>query len=844
MSLSLLAPAARLMVREFRGGLAGFRIFLACLALGVAAIAAVGTVSSAILGGLKGDARALLGGDVALGLVQRTLTGDEAAAIAATTAAMSTVVELRAMVRAASGTDARTMVEVKAVDAGYPLVGAVENDPPLPLADALAPQDDVWGALVDPPLLGKLGVAVGDRIRLGEATLQVRGAVVREPDRVASVISFGPRLMIAAEALAATGLVQPGSIVRYETRAVLPPGASVKDWTAAINGRFPTAGWRVRDTDGAAPGVRRFVNRLGMFLSFAGMAALLIGGLGVANAVRQYLDGKVATIATLKCLGAPGALVFVTYLMQILVLAVLGIALGLVLGAALPIIAFEFLGDILPVQVEAGIQIKPLAKAAGLGLLTAVTFALWPLGRARTVPAGDLFRQAAAGATGRPSRVIIAAAAAAALALAVMTVLSTPDRWFGVWFVGGAVLTLLLLRASAWIVVRAAGWLPRARSAVVRMAVANLRRPGAPAPQVMMSLGAGLTVLVAIGLIDSNLRAQIGERLPEMVPAVFFIDIQNEQAAAFDAEVRAIDGIDKLERVPSVRGSIRRINGVPVDEANVAPGSQWAVRGDRALTYAAAKPEDAEIVAGAWWPEGYAGPPLVSFDAGLAEGFGVGVGDTLTLNILGREITAEIASLREIDWRAVPFDFALIFAPGLLEGAPHTHIAAVYAPPESEDQLERRITDRFANITAIRTREALEAVNGMIERIGLGVRSAAAVTIVAGALVLAGAVAADRHRRAYEAVLFKVLGASRRRIAGLYLAEYGLLALVTAIAAAVLGSLIGWAVAVLLMDLEWRFDPGVVVTTTIACIALTLAVGFLGTWRHLGRKAAPYLRND
>jgi putative ABC transport system permease protein len=430
------------------------------------------------------------------------------------------------------------------------------------------------------------------------------------------------------------------------------------------------------------------------------------------------------------------------------------------------------------------------------------------------------------------------------VALTALTIVTAGDPYLAGWFVGGAMATLLALRGGAALLMAAAARLPRPRNAELRLALANLHRPGAATASVVLSMGTGVAVLVAVALIEGNLSAQINERLPKSAPAFFFIDIQDDQAAAFDATVRGVPGVEDLRRVPSLRGRIVRIAGVPVEQAKIAPEVAWAVRGDRALTYAATLPENARIVAGSWWPPDYAGPPAVSFDAGVARGFGVGVGDTLTLNVLGREIEAKIMSLREIDWRTIPFDFALIFAPGSLERAPHTHIAAVFASPGSEGALEKAVADRFVNVTAIRVRDALEAVNSILAGIGTGVRAAASLTVIVGALVLGGAIAAGKRRRRYDAVVFKVLGATRARIARMFVYEYGLLGLATGAVAAAIGTLTAWAVIVFLMHGEWVFLPGVVVATVVVCIALTQVIGFAGTWRVLGQKTAPFLRNE
>ncbi len=836
--------AWRLARRELRSGLSGFRVLVISLAIGVAAIAAVGTVNESVITGLRSDARGLLGGDVDLRLLHRSLTLEEDAYLQRRTAALSRTTEMRAMARPATTRDARAMVELKAVDPAYPLVGDVELTPAVPLADALARRDGVWGAVVEQNLLDRLELAVGDRVKVGEAVLHVRARLVGEPDRVANVFNFGPRLMIAADALPGTGLVRPGSMIRYHARAALPANTDVKAWTEALNSRFPTAGWRVQNTSEAAPGVRVFVERMTVFLTFAGLTALLVGGIGVGNAVKNYMDGKVATIAIFKCIGAPGTLVFRVYLLQIFFLAMLGIVIGLIAGIALTALALEASAGILPVRAETAIYPLPIVQAAMLGLLTALTFALWPLARARDIPAANLFRQAVAPTTARPRAIYLAATALCALGLAALVVVTALDRNLAYWFVGGAALTLLTFKGAGTLIVAVVQRLPRPRNAEFRLALSNLSRPGTPTPSVVLSLGMGLSVLVALVLIEGNLRAQIGERLPKAAPSLFFIDIQDDQVAVFDATVQQAEGVDHMRRVPSLRGRIVRIAGVPVEQAVIAPDSAWAVRGDRALTYASTPPEDTKIVAGSWWSEDYAGAPIMSFDAGLAKGFGVGVGDVLTLNVLGREIDIRIASLREIDWRAVPFDFALILAPGVLDGAPHSHIAAVYTGANDESAVEKAVSDRFDNVTAIRVREALEAVNSMIEGIGQGIRAAASVAVIVGAIVVAGAIAAGRQRRQYDAVVFKVLGATRKRIALSFLMEYGLLGLATGVAAAIVGIVVAWAVTVFLMRMPWVFMPGAVAATIVICVILTLMMGFAGTWRVLGQKSSPYLRNE
>lgn len=840
-----LALSWRLARRELRGGFGRFRILLSCLILGVAAITAVGNLSESVLGGLRADGKKLLGGDIDLRLLHRSASSDQLEFLKSKSDTFSQTVTMRAMVRPQETRDRRAMVELKAVDSAYPLVGQVVTEPPLPGTDTYALKDGVWGASADPNLLARLQLKLGDQIKLGSISLQIRSLIKVEPDRVASVFSLGPRLLIHLDALKLSGLVQPGSQLRYHYKLTLAGGTDSEAWQKSLTDTFPKAGWRLRTPEQAAPGIKRFLERMTLFLSFTGLTVLLVGGLGITGAVRSYLDTKTETIATFKCLGAPGDLVFSVYMMQILVIGFVGIMVGLLIGGGAPVLLLEMIGDNLPVRPAIGVYFVPTAIAAVFGFLATVTFALWPLGRARDVKAAHLFRFSLDTTNHRPRSSYVIAMVIGSGLLALCTFLTSSNQGFALWFIVGSILTLALLRFGAYLIMRAARrWKPNT-SALWRMVQTNLYRPGTPTPNIVVSLGLGLTVLVAIGLIEGNLSRQISERLPERAPAFFFLDIQPGQVAQFDKAVTGVKGTGTYKRVPSLRGRIVNINGTPVEEANVAKESQWAIRGDRALTYAANKDDVAsDVTTGEWWPADYAGSPLISLDAGLARGFNVGLDDTLTLNVLGREITAKIASLREIDWRSLKFDFAIVFAPGTLEGAPHSHIAAIEATPESEDAVERAATDTYANISAIRVRDALQAAGKILAGIGAAVKGTAALTLVAGLIVLAGIMASEHRRRVYEAVVFKVLGAGSRRVLYIYMLEYGVLGLLTGLVAAAIGTLTAWAVIKFLMRAEWIFLPEIVVTTVFLCVLMTVSVGLIGTWRVLGQKASPHLRNE
>ena len=835
--------AVRLARRELRGGLGGFRIFIACLALGVAAIAAIGSFSRAVEEGLRADARTLLGGDIELRLTHRQATADQQDFLAGL-GRVTEVLEMRTMARPAQRNGgAPALVQLKAVDDVYPLYGGLEFRPAMSTADALQQRNGVFGVAVEELALRRLGVKLGERVQVGDGQFEVRAIIAREPDRGFSVFAIGPRLMLSQAAMGQTGLLQPGALLSYEYRLGLQPGTSFRSTIETINRQFPSAGWRVRGLDEAGGGLRVWIDRLTLYLSLIGLAALLVGGVGIGNAVDSFLIGRRRTIASLKSQGAPAGLIWQLYLVQITVLALIGVAIGLAFGIALPFVADAAIGNRLPVNARVDLYMQPLLMAGLFGLLVALLVALWPLARARAVPAATLMRGLSASDDTSPRFRDLLSIAGIGMLLAALVVLTAPQRNVAVWFIVGALGAFIAFPALARLAMAIARRVKHPSHPTLRLALANLHRPGAATVTVMLSLGLGLTVLVATALIENNLQRQVQQRLPQDAPAFFFVDIQSDQVMAFDAAVREAGGYG-LERTPSLRGRISQIDGVPVARVTVAPEARWAIDSDRGLTYAPTPPEGTRVVAGQWWPSDYRGAPLVSFDAALARGFGVGIGDTITINILGRDIEARIANLRTIDWTTLNLNFTFVFAPGVLEAAPQTWIATVKARPEEEEKVYRAITDRFANITVIRVKDALDTIAGLLANVGLAARVVGAVSIATGLMVLGGAMAASQRRRVHDTVVMKVLGATRRRILEAFVYEFAALGFITAVAAIMIGSLAAWLVITEVMNLQWSFPLSIAVITAFGAVALTLAVGLAGTLGALRQRPLSLLRNE
>ncbi len=629
----------------------------------------------------------------------------------------------------------------------------------------------------------------------------------------------------------------------------LPPGTDPKAVTAALRAAFPDSGWRIRDATEAAPGVDRAVEQTSLFLTLVGLCALLVGGIGVATGVRAWLEARALTIATLRCLGASARLIFAVFLIQVMALCAAGVVIGLVAGAALPIVGLDLFGDLLPVPVALGVYPDALGLAAVYGLLTAAAFALWPLARAAQIPGAALFRDALLPSGRGVPAVVWAVNGRWRRVLVGMVVLTSADRGFALWFCGSAAGTLVLFRGGGWALMAVARRVPVRHPAWLRLGVANLYRPAAATPLLLVALGLGLTTLAAVALIQGNIRQQVLGQLPVDAPSFFFIDIQNEQLAHFEQIVDAQPGVSDLHQVPALRARIVALKGVPVDQVHVAPGSQWALRGDRGLTYSAGIPRDSTVVAGQWWPPDYAGPPLVSMDADLARGWGLTIGDTLRANVLGRDIDFRVAS-RQPARDPVARPGHQLHA-GRLAGsagtrAPHMHIATVRDAPGGDAALLRASDGRTAQRDR-HSRGGHPADGGGPGRpIGGGTGGHRV-----GDAGVRGAGAGGRGRgraaagRMAEAVVLKTLGATRAQIRG------GLDGGVRARSAPArgcwrrgLGTLASWGVVHYLMRAPWSFLPGILAATVLGCIVLMLGFGYAGTESALRARAAPFLRNE
>lgn len=838
--------AFKLARRELRGGLKGFRIFFACLVLGVSAIAGIGSLTQSLESSLAAQGQSLLGGDIEIRTFRRAITDEELGYIS-NLGTLAKSLSHSGMVRAPLS-ERRTLGEIKSVEDIYPLYGELIIEPQGDIKNLLGQNNGVWGAIIPPNLADRLRVGVGDELFIGDASFEIRAILYVEPDRSNASFQWGPTVLTSWDAISAMNLIKPGSLYQYLYKIKLPDSAkSDADLEQVLEGleaEFPENNWRVRERTNSAPGLRRTVERMGMFLTLVALSALVVGGVGVGGAVKNYIDGRTNTIATFKVLGATGKLIFRIYLIQVMALAIFAIMVGLLVGSSFPTLLAGFLPSSIPVSVGSGLYLTPLLTAMAYGVLITLSFAIWPLAKSQQIPAAKLFRSMIRPAKNWPKKRYIFLTLLSSLIIVAMAVSFSEPRSLAGGFVLAAGASLLLLKLLGVGVELLASKLPRPKAPLLRLAISNMYRPKAATGAVVMSLGLGLTVFATISLVEGNLSRQVDEQLPGDAPAFFMIDIQKEQKSEFEAITEGLEGVNEVRLVPNLRGRLTHVAGVEVERLDIRPDVRWVVNGDRSITYSATKPQGNSITAGSWWDEDYDGEPLVSFAAREAEGLGIEVGDMLTMSILGRNIEARVANLRGFDWGTVSYNFVIIFSPNVLEQAPHHYMASLKIDPKHEATAHRILTDALPNVTAIRMKEVLETIDSMLNQISVAVKAMASIAILAGVLVLAGALAAGHKHRVYDAVILKVLGAVRADVMKAYIMEYLAIGFVTGIVAILLGSIAGYIVVAQVMEIDFVFLPVTMSAIVFASLILTVGLGLAGTWRAMGAKPFHVLRNE
>ena len=828
--------AWRIARRDLNARFRGLRLLLVCIFLGTAALAAIGTLTAAIERELANRGQELLGGDLEVEVWQRDLSDDEKAALSEY-GEISGGTRMQAM---ASTPDAAAPVELKAVDAKWPLYGT------LTLKDGRSVGAPTAGeAWLSQGALDRLDIAVGDRFRVGTAELVAAGVIDNQPDRLSEGFQLGPTVIVAEEYPLRAGLIAPGTLYESKYRVAFSGTDDPADVAEALETRFPNAGFDFRTRDRASPGADRFVRNMSDFLTLVGLAALVIAGIGIGGGVASYLDARRNSIATLKVLGASSRDIVRIYGLQVGAAALVGSIAGIATGVLVTPLLGAALQGLLPVETGFVIEPAPLALAAAYGLLVAFAFAATPLLRARAFPAMALMR-ARVTPLARNWRALAWTGAGIA-AICALSLLTTSQPMLSGGFLigaGGALIALALIGLAIRIAARRA---PRTTNPLLRAAVANLHRPGAPTGALVTALGFGLAAFVLLAAIQSAIDGNIQQRVPREAPDYFVLDIPRDSESDFRALVTGLDPNASIRTVPALRGSVlaygSKGNMTRVADLEEIPEGAWVLRGERGLTYSDSLPPGNSLVEGEWWDEGYDGEPLVSVEADFARAIDLKPGDYLTIGVLGIERNVRVANLRVIDWESMGFNYALVFSSNAISDAPHNLAATIELSDKSvSGELLRQMVARFPSSSMIEIGQVLVEARTILEQVGAATLAAASVAVLAGLAVLMGAIAAARASRTYDTVVLRVLGASRRQVLGMQLAEYGLLALLLAVVALALGSTLAWFVITELFGFDWL--PNWRQVLGVLGIGLVLVLGFAlgGSLPLLKAKPAQALR--
>ena len=826
-------------IRELRSGVSGFRIFLTCLILGVGTISAIGTVKSGIEIAISEKGSELLGGNAEAEFTYRLATTEELKWLETISQNISGIIEFRSMAKfVEGGANERALTQVKAVDNEYPLIGNVQ------LASGKSFKDvfrQPKSAVMESDLASRLGINIGETFSLGLTKFVLRDIIQSSPDDAGTNFGLGPRTIIKSEDLLDSGLIAPGTLLTAKYRLLIEPLKNLDELRALAKIKFENNGMRWRDARNGAPGISEFVNRLSAFFIMVGLAGLVVGGVGIGSAVKSYLNRKISTIAVMRSLGATNFQIFMTYFVQLAIISFIGITIGLVIGASVPHLCAPLLKVLIPIPISIVFSIKPIAEAAIYGTIIATLFTLWPLSRCENIKAAALFREMNLIKDGFPRLKYLVLSFILVLILLIISAVFNQNPELTSWFALGFTVALVTLFLSARILmycIKKFGRIINGHPST-RWALAAMGGTQEGTNNSLIAIGLGLTVLAIIGQVDGNLRTSINNNLPEVAPSYFVIDIQKSQIEEVRDILNSNKGVISFDEAPMLRGIITKINN---KQASEVAGDHWVIRGDRGITYFEELPKRFNLTEGQLWPKDYSGATQISFAAEQAEELGIGIGDSVTVNIMGREITGEITSLRNVDFSSAGIGFVIAMNPSALKAAPHSFIMTIYVSTEAETAVFNNLSSRFSNITLIKVRNVIERVSNLLSSIATASSYGALTTLAMGFLVLLGSAASGQSARSYDAAILKTLGATRKDLIISYIIRFSLIGATAGFVAIFFAVGGAWCITSLVLELPFKIIWDTALIIIIGGLIANLLAGLYFATQALKIKPANFLR--
>ena len=828
-------------IRELRSGVSGFRIFLTCLILGVGTISAIGTVKSGIEIAISEKGSELLGGNAEAEFTYRLATTEELKWLETISQNISGIIEFRSMAKfVEGGANERALTQVKAVDNEYPLIGNVQ------LASGKSFKDvfrQPKSAVMESDLASRLGINIGETFSLGLTKFVLRDIIQSSPDDAGTNFGLGPRTIIKSEDLLDSGLIAPGTLFTAKYRLLIEPLKNLDELRALAKIKFENNGMRWRDARNGAPGISEFVNRLSAFFIMVGLAGLVVGGVGIGSAVKSYLNRKISTIAVMRSLGATNFQIFMTYFVQLAIISFIGITIGLVIGASVPHLCAPLLKVLIPIPISIVFSIKPIAEAAIYGTIIATLFTLWPLSRCENIKAAALFREMNLIKDGFPRLKYLVLSFILVLILLIISAVFNQNPELTSWFALGFTVALVTLFLSARILmycIKKFGRIINGHPST-RWALAAMGGTQEGTNNSLIAIGLGLTVLAIIGQVDGNLRTSINNNLPEVAPSYFVIDIQKSQIEEVRDILNSNKGVISFDEAPMLRGIITKINN---KQASEVAGDHWVIRGDRGITYFEELPKRFNLTKGQLWPKDYSGATQISFAAEQAEELGIGIGDSVTVNIMGREITGEITSLRNVDFSSAGIGFVIAMNPSALKAAPHSFIMTIYVSTEAETAVFNNLSSRFSNITLIKVRNVIERVSNLLSSIATASSYGALTTLAMGFLVLLGSAASGQSARSYDAAILKTLGATRKDLIISYIIRFSLVGATAGLVAIFFAVGGAWCITSLVLELPFKIIWDTALMIIIGGLIANLVAGLYFATQALKVKPANFLRTQ
>ena len=831
--------------RELRASWRRLLFFFLCIGIGVGSIVALRSMIQSLNRAVAGEARALMTADVQAETT-REWSQDALAKIAKVAReplvnARTETIEAATMLRPSDeGNGGTLMVELKGVERGFPLYGEFKLEDGRPFDFSLV---ENGGAVVAPLLLERLNLKVGDRVRIGEREFEIRGVSKQEPGSSGG-FRLGPRVFIARADLEAAGLTGFGSRAR---RKILFKTADDRqpELVKALKAELGNNVVNVRSYKESEESLGEQFSRAENYLSLTGLVVLVLGGIGVSSVTRVFVEQKKKSIAVLKCVGATGRRLTAAYLAQVLALGALGSLLGVVLAKAALVFVHARFAESLPPNLLYDLQPGAVAQGLGLGLLISLLFSALPLLRIRRIKPNMLLREAEQDAPGR--RLDLGRALVAGLVLAGLLLLTSWQAGslrVGVFFLGGLGLTALVLYLAAWLLVFLVRRARGLGTFAVRQAINSMHRPGNQTRVIVLAVGLGAFLVLSVQSLQAGLLDEFDVARRGNLPNMYLIDVQRDQVEGVREIVAQTTGA-RAELIPTLRARIAAVNGKEVDlDAEGARRERGRLGREYVVTYRPRLEYNETLVAGKFWDETPSQEPEVSIEEGLRGAGGIDLGGTITFDIQGRKIEARVTSVRRVDWRNSRTGFLILFRPGALDRAPATFVGAVDGPTEepARSRFQRAIVDRFPNVSVIDVADIVRSVSRILSNITLAVSFIGGFVFLSGALILVGSIAMTKFQRVYEAAVLKTLGAERRVLLTIMLAEYGLLGLVAGLVGAAAANGLSYAVSRYVFEIDWTFAPLLNLTGVAATVFLVGAVGALSSLDVLTRKPLSILR--